>query len=168
MHAELGSKLSWQNTGPYRVLASQKHGREYRLQHLATGDICIHSATDLHPYLVTQGFDDLTVEQKKELIPQAKPVDPGSRVSSIQDVKPGQYMWLLPAALRSQGSRPRASRTPGSLACPARAKTLCTSAQLATRRRCESSRIGDRGADFSAEVPSLVNHESALPLYTGQ
>ena len=98
MHAELGSKLSWQNTGPYRVLASQKHGREYRLQHLATGDICIHSATDLHPYLVTQGFDDLTVEQKKELIPQAKPVDPGSRVSSIQDVKPGQYMWLLPSA----------------------------------------------------------------------
>ena len=43
--AELGSKLSWQNTGPYRVLASQKHGREYRLQHLTTGDICIHSAT---------------------------------------------------------------------------------------------------------------------------
>ena len=40
--AELGSKLSWQNTGPYRVLASQKHGREYRLQHLTTGDICIH------------------------------------------------------------------------------------------------------------------------------
>ena len=37
-----------------------------------------------------------------------------------------------------------------------------------TRRRCEASRIGDRGADFSAEVPSLVNHESALPLYTGQ
>ena len=37
-----------------------------------------------------------------------------------------------------------------------------------TRRRSESSRIGDRGADFSAEVPSLVNHESALPLYTGQ
>jgi hypothetical protein len=37
-----------------------------------------------------------------------------------------------------------------------------------TRRRCESSRIGDRGADFSVEVPSLVNHESALPLYTGQ
>ena len=36
--AELGSKLSWQNTGPYRVLASQKHGREYRLQHLTTGD----------------------------------------------------------------------------------------------------------------------------------
>ena len=29
-----------------------------------------------------------------------------------------------------QGSRPRASRTPGSLARPARAKTLCTSAQL--------------------------------------
>ena len=34
------------------------------------------------------------------------------------------------AALRSQGSRSRASRTPGSLARPARAKTLCTSAQL--------------------------------------
>ena len=32
-----------------------------------------------------------------------------------------------------------------------------------TRRRSESSRIGDRGADFSVEVPSLVNHESALP-----
>ena len=36
----------------------------------------------------TQGFDDLTEEQKKELIPQAKPVDPGSRIRSIQDVKP--------------------------------------------------------------------------------
>ena len=64
--AELGSKLSWQNTGPYRVLTSQKHGREYRLQHLTTGDICIHSATDLHPYFVTQDFDSLTEEQKKE------------------------------------------------------------------------------------------------------
>ena len=63
--AELGSKLSWQNTGPYRVLASQKHGREYRLQHLTTGDICIHSATDLHPYLVTQGFDDLVSQRRR-------------------------------------------------------------------------------------------------------
>ena len=37
-----------------------------------------------------------------------------------------------------------------------------------TRRRPESSRTGDRGADFSVEVPGLVGHESALPLYTGQ
>ena len=80
------------------ALAACRCRSQYRLQHLTTGDICIHSATDLHPYLVTQGFDDLTEEQKKELIPQAKPVDPGSRIRCIQDVRPGQYMWLLPSA----------------------------------------------------------------------
>ena len=37
---------------------------------------------------------------------------------------------LRKAALRSQGSRSRPSDPPGSLACPARAKTLCTLAQL--------------------------------------
>ena len=64
---ELGGKLTWTNTGPYRVLDSQKQGREYRLQHLTTGDIQVHSVHHMHLYLKAQKFEELSEEQRAEL-----------------------------------------------------------------------------------------------------
>ena len=48
--------------------------------------------------MLTTKFDDLTDEQRQEIIPQARPVDPGARLESIQDVRPGVFMWVLPSA----------------------------------------------------------------------
>ena len=50
----------------------------------------------LHPYLRLRSFGNLTDAQKQEIIPKGKPVNPGSRLASIQDVQPGMFMWLNP------------------------------------------------------------------------
>ena len=52
----------------------------------------------MHLYLKAQKFEELSEEQRAELLPASKIVDPGSRLTSIHEVKVGQYIWVLPSA----------------------------------------------------------------------
>ena len=80
--ADFGGKLCWQNIGPFRVLEPQKHGREYRLQHLTTAAIVVLPVKHLHPYLRLRRFDTMTKEQQLEVLPRGKPVNPGSEIAA--------------------------------------------------------------------------------------
>jgi hypothetical protein len=73
--------------------AHEKHGREYRLQHLATGDICIHSATDLHPYVLCRWSPPLSkgILRKKNTSSGTNP--PGVSLNRLELKKQMRYFF---------------------------------------------------------------------------
>ena len=95
---QLGGKLAYPTIGPYRVLERRREGREYKLQHLTTGEVDAYATIHMHPYLRDQSFDELDTAQQNEILPKAGTVDPGRRLKSIRDVQEGDFMYMPPLA----------------------------------------------------------------------
>ena len=95
---QLGGKLAYPTIGPYRVLEKRREGREYKLQHLTTGEVDAYATIHMHPYLRDQSFDELDTAQQNEILPKAGTVDPGRRLKSIRDVQEGDFMYMPPLA----------------------------------------------------------------------
>ena len=93
-------------------MARHREGREYKLQHLTTGDVDAYATIHMHPYLRDQCFDSMDATQKKEVLPKAGTVDPGRRLESIHDIQEGDFMYLPPMARLFSGGQAQ-SRTIG-------------------------------------------------------
>ena len=49
---QMGSKLRWQNIGPFRVLGrAGRHPHIYRIQNIATGVVSTQTVRHMHPFL---------------------------------------------------------------------------------------------------------------------
>ena len=64
---QLGGKLAYPTIGPYRVLERRREGREYKLQHLTTGEVDAYATIHMHPYPRDQSFDELDTAQQSPL-----------------------------------------------------------------------------------------------------